>query len=69
VFVSNHRRAVFTDPMLTFCEHLRREVRAGSGAELRQFNGKTDHVHLLMRDPTKAARYASRRTGSACSRP
>jgi putative transposase len=46
---------VFTDPMLTFCEHLRREVRVGSGAGLRQFNGKTDHVHLMMRDPPSIA--------------
>jgi putative transposase len=38
---------VFTDAMLTYCEHLMQQMCAGIGAELREFNGETDHVHLL----------------------
>jgi putative transposase len=37
VFVSKYRRPLFTDPMLTSCEHLMREVCAGVGAEVREF--------------------------------
>jgi hypothetical protein len=55
VFVSKYRRPVFTDPMLTCCEHLIREVCAGVGAELREFNGETDHVHLLVHYPPSLA--------------
>ncbi len=51
VFVTKFRRPVFTDSMLTFCEHLMREICAGGGAELREFNGQTDHVHLLVHYP------------------
>jgi putative transposase len=35
---------VFTDAMLASCEHLMQQV----GAELREFNGETDHVQLLV---------------------
>lgn len=28
-----------------------RDVCAGLGAELREFNGETDHVHLLVHHP------------------
>lgn len=55
VFVTKYRRPVFTDPMLTFCEHLMREVCTGVGAELREFNGETDHVHLLVHYPPSLA--------------
>jgi putative transposase len=46
LFVTKYRRPVVTDPMLTCCEHLMREVCTGVGAALREFNGETDHVHL-----------------------
>ena len=55
VFVTKFRRPVFTDSMLTFCEHLMREICAGVGAELREFNGQTDHVHLLVHYPPSLA--------------
>ena len=55
VFVSKYRRPVFTDPMLTSCEHLMRQVCAGVGAELREFNGETDHVNLLVHYPPSLA--------------
>jgi REP-associated tyrosine transposase len=51
VSVTKYRRPVFTDPMLTSCEHLMRQVRADVGAELREFNGEADHVHLLAHYP------------------
>jgi putative transposase len=51
VFVTKYRRPVFTDAMLTFTEHTLRGVRAELEAELIEFNGETDHVHLLISDP------------------
>jgi putative transposase len=51
VFVTKFRRAVFTDPMLTFCEHTMRAVCAELDVELVEFNGETDHAHLLVHYP------------------
>jgi REP element-mobilizing transposase RayT len=39
--------------MLTRCGQIMRDVCAGPGAELREFNGEHDHVHLLARYPPK----------------
>ena len=41
--------------MLAFCEHLMRSVCADLDAELREFNGETDHVHLLAHYPPSLA--------------
>ena len=37
--------------MLTACENIIREVCESFGATLDEFNGETDHVHLLVRYP------------------
>lgn len=55
VFVTKYRRPVFTDAMLTFTEHTLRGVRAELEAELIEFNGETDHVHLLVYYPPAVA--------------
>ncbi|MER6147798.1 IS200/IS605 family transposase [Streptomyces hirsutus] len=55
VFVTKYRRGVFTDDMLTRCEEVMRDVCAGFEAELREFNGEADHVHLLVHYPPKVA--------------
>jgi putative transposase len=47
VFVTKYRRQVFTDQMLTFCEHTMRAVCAELDVELAEFNREADHVHLL----------------------
>jgi len=51
VFTTKYRRGAFTDPILTRCEQIMRVVCVDFGAELREFNGETDHVHLLMHYP------------------
>lgn len=51
VFVPKDRRSVFTDEILTRCEEIMREVCAKANAELREFNGERDHVHLLVHYP------------------
>ncbi|MFF1343793.1 IS200/IS605 family transposase [Streptomyces sp. NPDC058290] len=51
VFVPKYRRGVFTDEILTRCEEITREVCEKANAELREFNGERDHVHLLIRYP------------------
>ncbi|WP_326793916.1 IS200/IS605 family transposase (plasmid) [Streptomyces sp. NBC_00841] len=55
VFVTKYRRGVFDDDMLKRCEEIMREVCAGFEAELREFNGEADHVHLLVHYPPKIA--------------
>jgi putative transposase len=46
---------VFNDDMLTRCEAITRDVCESFGAELREFNGEGDHVHLLVHYPPKVA--------------
>jgi putative transposase len=48
VFVTKFRGAVFTDAVLTCCEHTMRSVCAGLDVEPVEYNGETDHVHLLV---------------------
>jgi putative transposase len=55
VFVTKHRRRVFTGQMLTFCEHTMRAVCAELDVELVEFNGEPDHVHLLLAYPPTLA--------------
>lgn len=51
VFVTKYRRRVLTDPMLTTCQQFMTDVCTATGAELREFNGEADHVHLLAHYP------------------
>lgn len=55
VFVTKYRRRVFTDPILTRCETIMRSVCDELGATLDEFNGETDHVHLLITYPPTLA--------------
>ena len=55
VFLTKYRRAVFTDAMLTFCEHTLRGVCAELDVELIEFNGEADHAHLLVAYPPTLA--------------
>ena len=45
-----YRRGALTDPTLTR-EQITADVRRDFRAELREFNGETDHVHLLVHHP------------------
>lgn len=51
VFATKYRRPVFTDPLLTDCQHLMTGICTELGAQLREFNGESDHVHLLVHYP------------------
>jgi putative transposase len=62
VFTPKYRRGPFTGEILTRCEAVMRDVCTDFGAELREFNGETDHVHLLVHYPPKVA--LSRLVGS-----
>lgn len=55
VFTPKYRRGPFTDEILTRCEEIMREVCTKFGAELREFNGERDHVHLLVHYPPKVS--------------
>jgi putative transposase len=52
VFVTRYRRGVF-DGMLRFCEEVMRKACGDFEADLREFNGEADHVHLLVFYPPK----------------
>jgi putative transposase len=47
VFTPKYRRGPFTREILARCEEIMRDGCADFGAELREFNGEADHVHLL----------------------
>jgi putative transposase len=55
VFVTKYRQGVLDDAMLSCCEAAMRKVCGDFGAELREFNGEDDHVHLLVEYPPKVA--------------
>ncbi len=55
VFVTKYRRGVFNDEMLTRLEEVMRKVCEDFEAELKEFNGERDHVHLLVNYPPKVA--------------
>ncbi|WP_326635570.1 IS200/IS605 family transposase [Streptosporangium sp. NBC_01755] len=55
VFIPRYRGGVFTDEILRRCEDIMIEVCDSFGAELVEFNGEEDHVHLLVRYPPKVA--------------
>jgi putative transposase len=55
VFITKYRPPVVTNTMLTQGEQLIREVCTSIAAQLPEFNGDTDHVHLLVHDPPSLA--------------
>lgn len=55
VFTPKYRRGPFTREILARCEQIMADVCADFGAELRELNGETDHVHLLVHYPPKVA--------------
>jgi putative transposase len=55
VFVTKYRRGVFNDEMLTRCEEIMRNVCQDFEADLKEFNGECEHVHLLVHYPPKIA--------------
>ena len=55
VLVTTYRRPVFTDEMLTFAENTMRTVCSDLDVELVEFNGETDHLHLLVAYPPTIA--------------
>lgn len=55
VFVTKYRRGVLDDEMLTVCEKAMRTVCEKFEAELKEFNGEADHVHLLVHYPPKVS--------------
>ena len=55
VFVTKYRFKVFSREILDHMEDIFRDICGGFKAELIEFNGEEDHVHLLMNyPPTKA---------------
>mgnify|MGYP001195392120 CR=1 FL=1 len=55
VFVTKYRRNAITDEMLLRLNELFKETCLQMAAELLEFNGEDDHVHLLVSCPPKLA--------------
>ncbi|MFU8874397.1 IS200/IS605 family transposase [Micromonospora sp. SL4-19] len=55
VFTTRYRRGALTDPILTRCQQIMTDVCTDFGAQLREFNGEDDHVHLLVHYPPSVA--------------
>jgi putative transposase len=55
VFVAKYRHSVFTDRHLTRCDEITRAVWEDFEAGLVEFNGQTNHIHLLVNFPPTAA--------------
>ncbi|WP_327576647.1 MULTISPECIES: IS200/IS605 family transposase [unclassified Streptomyces] len=69
VFTPKYRRGPFTDEIPRRRENVMRAVRADFETKLVDFNGETDHLHLLVHHPPKVS--PSRLVGSlkgACAR-
>lgn len=54
-FVTKYRRGVFTPPILDDLREIFAAVCEDFGAELVEFDGEDDHVHLLVNYPPKVA--------------
>jgi REP element-mobilizing transposase RayT len=67
VFVAKYRHPVFTAIHLDRMEAIMRAVCEDFGCELVEFNGETEHVHLLVNFPPTVA--LSRLVNSLASRP
>jgi putative transposase len=55
VFVTKFRHEVFTDTHLSRMEEIMRDVCADFETDLAEFNGESNHVHLLVHFPPKIA--------------
>jgi putative transposase len=55
VFVTKYRRGVLDADTLRCCGETMRKACGDLGAELREFNGEDDHVHLLAGYPPEVA--------------
>ncbi|MZE68665.1 IS200/IS605 family transposase [Streptomyces sp. SID5789] len=55
VFVTKYRDKVFADRHLTRCEEIMRAACEDFEAELVEFNGENNHVHLQVNFPPKVA--------------
>ncbi len=55
VFITKYRGRVFDGEHLTKLEEIMRDIWQQFEVELVEFNGETDHVHLLVNFPPKVA--------------
>jgi putative transposase len=55
VFVAKYRRKIFTKRVLVHLKKIFEEICKDFGAELTEFDGEGDHVHLLVNYPPTVA--------------
>ena len=67
-FVTRHVRKVLGGTHLTRPEEIMRDVRADFEVQLEEFNGESNHLHLLVNFPPKVASPGSSTRSRACPR-
>lgn len=55
IFITKYRGKTLNDEVLQLMEQVMRDVCAKFEVELTEFNGESDHVHLLINYPPKVA--------------
>lgn len=55
VFVAKYRRTVFTKQMIVFMKSICNDICKSFGAELKEFDGEKDHIHLMVHYPPKVS--------------
>jgi putative transposase len=55
IFITKFRGEIFDDDVLHYMEQLMKDICTQFEAELIEFNGASDHVHLLVNYPPKVA--------------
>ena len=55
VFVTKYRKKVFNKPMISFMKTVFQTICQRFEAELVEFDGESDHIHLLVNYPPKLA--------------
>ena len=55
IFVTKYRFKVFSNEILDHMEQIFKDICCGFEAELIEFNGEEDHVHILINYPPKMA--------------
>lgn len=67
VFVTKYRRGVLTGDMTGYLAGVLGKVSEDFGADLREFNGEHDHVHLLVEYPPTFSSLAAARDAIAAT--
>ncbi|MFT2112734.1 IS200/IS605 family transposase [Marinomonas sp. 2405UD68-3] len=55
IFITKYRGKTLNNEVLSFIEGVMRDIAAGFEVEITEFNGESDHIHLLINYPPKVS--------------